>query len=209
MTEIAIVAIATFLATIGPIDLAVVFAALTTHLNPANKRRAALKGVLIAASILLIFALGGNTVLSAMGISLAALSTGGGILLLLIGINMVMARSSGATSATDEEQLEAHSRRDISIFPLATPLIAGPGAMNATILLMAGQSGNVVGQLTVLAALLAVLLLTLIALFFASNIQRLLGITGIHVIARVMGVLLTALAVQFIFDGISESGLLQ
>ena len=128
---------------------------------------------------------------------------------MLIGIEMVFARSSGGTSTTDEEEREAVTKKDISVFPLATPLIAGPGAMGAAILLMANAEGDLTRQATVVASLLAILLLTLAALLLATKIQQLLGVTGMHVVSRVFGVLLSALAVQFIFDGIEQSGLLR
>ena len=168
----------------------------------------AIRGTLIAAIVLVTFALVGELLLAGLGISLAALRTAGGILLLLIGIEMVFARSSGGTSTTDEEEQEAVSKQDISVFPLATPLIAGPGAMGAAILLMANAEGDLTHQATVVASLLAILLLTLAALLLASKIQQLLGVTGMHVISRIFGVLLSALAVQFMFDGIAQSGLL-
>lgn len=146
--------------------------------------------------------------LSMLGISIPALRTAGGILLLLIGIEMVFARSSGGTSTTEEEQQEAIGKRDISVFPIATPLIAGPGAMGAAILLMVNTEGQLVLQAVVLSSLILVLLLTFVMLRLASNIQRLLGVTGMQVVERIFGVLLSALAVQFIFDGISQSGIL-
>ena len=208
MFETAVVASTTFFATIGPIDVAAMFAALTATSSTAHRRSMAIRGSLVAGAILLAFALFGELLLSALGISLAALRTAGGILLLLIGIDMVFARSSGGTSTTDEETEEATRKQDISVFPLATPLIAGPGAMGAAILLMANAEGDWKAQTVVVACLLAVLLLTLIALLAASYIQKVLGVTGLHVISRVFGVLLSALAVQFIFDGIGRSGLL-
>ena len=208
MMETAGVALATFFATIGPLDTAAMFAALTANTTPQHRRSMAIRGTLIAAVVLVTFALVGELLLAGLGISLAALRTAGGILLLLIGIEMVFARSSGGTSTTDEEEQEAASKQDISVFPLATPLIAGPGAMGAAILLMANAEGDLTHQATVIASLLAILLLTLAALLLASKIQQLLGVTGMHVISRVLGVLLSALAVQFIFDGIAQSGLL-
>lgn len=207
MTDTAIIAFATFFATIGPIDVAAIFAALTPHATLKRKRIMALRGTLIASAILILFALAGEWLLAALGISLAALRTSGGILLLLIGIDMVFARDSGGTTTTSEETQEAVLKQDISVFPIATPLIAGPGAMGAAILLMADAEGNFSQQIAVIAALSLVLLLTLIALLLASRINKLLGVTGMHVISRVMGILLAALAVQFIFDGISKSGL--
>ncbi len=208
MIEIAGVALATFFATIGPIDIAAMFAALTVNQTAQQKHAIAFRGTLIGGVILIVFALVGELLLEGLGISLAALRTAGGILLLLIGIEMVFARSSGGTSTTADEEKEAISKTDISIFPLATPLIAGPGAMGAAILLMADQEGNVTGQAIVVASLLVILLATFVSLLLAGKIQTLLGITGMHVITRVMGVLLSALAVQFMFDGIRQSGLL-
>ena len=208
MIETAGLALATFFATIGPLDIAAIFAALTAHQTDQQKRTMAIRGTLIGGAILLAFALIGEFLLAGLGISLAALRAAGGILLLLIGIDMVFARSSGGTSTTDDEESEAISKTDISVFPLATPLIAGPGAMGAAILLMANQNGDLTGQAIIIFSLLAILLLTFISLLLASKIQNLLGVTGMHVITRVMGVLLTALAVQFIFDGIKQSGLI-
>jgi len=208
VTEIAIIALTTFFATIAPIDVAAMFAALTPNATIQARRSMAIRGTMISAVILVSFALAGEFVLSSLGISLAALKVAGGILLLLIGIDMVFARTSGGTSTTKEETDEAISRQDISVFPLATPLIAGPGAMGATILLMAKARGDLVAQTIVISALFAILLLTLLLLLLATNVQKLFGVTGMNVISRILGVLLAALAVQFMFDGIMESGML-
>jgi len=199
---------ATFFATIGPLDVAAIFAALTAHSTRQHRRTMALRGTLIATSILVLFALAGEMVLGSLGISLAALRTAGGILLLLIAIEMVFARTTGGTSTTDEEEQEALSKQDISVFPIATPLIAGPGAMGAAILLMADAEGDLTHQLVVLGSLLAILLFTLVGMLLAGRLQQVLGIIGMHVITRIMGVLLAALAVQFIFDGIAQSGII-
>ncbi len=207
MIETAGIALTTLFATIGPLDAAAIFAALTAHAKPETRRSVAIRGTVIAAIILFLFALAGQTVLTSLGISLPALRAGGGVLLLLIGIEMVCAQKSGSTSATDEEQLEARSRDDIAVFPIATPLIAGPGAMSAVILLMASTEGEILLKLVVLAALGAMLFLTLVSMLLASQIQRILGVTGLHVIGRIFGVLLVALAIQFIFDGIRQSGI--
>ncbi len=205
ISSVAIPALTTFFAIIGPLDVAVLFAAVAVDQTAKQKRSMAIRGTLIGGTILVIFALIGEALLSGLGISLAALRAAGGILLLLMGIDMVFARSSGAISTTDDEEQEAISKADISVFPLATPLIAGPGAMGAAILLMADQAGNTTGQAVVIGSLLTILLFTLISLLLAGKIQNLLGVTGMHVITRVMGVLLCALAVQFVFDGIGKS----
>jgi multiple antibiotic resistance protein len=208
MLETALVALTTYFATIGPLDVAAIFAALTPHNTSAERRAIAVKGTLMALGILLLFAAFGDALLHLFGISLAALRTAGGILLLLIAIDMVFARPSGGVTTTEEENREATAKHDISVFPLATPLIAGPGAMGATILLVANAEGDwqIIGL--VVASLVAMLALTCLLMLVAAQIQRLFGITGLHVISRVFGVLLAALAVQFIFDGIASSGLL-
>ncbi len=207
MFETYILAITTFFATVGPIDIAVVFAGLTSERSAFTKRKIAFKGVIIATGLLLVFALLGEALLSSLGITLAALRTAGGILLLLIGIDMVFARHSGGTSATADEVEEAEHSHDISVFPLATPLIAGPGAIGAVILLMANVEGHLGQQSMVILGLLSIMLMTYILLIGASQVHKVLGVTGLQVISRIFGVILSALAVQFMFDGIKNSGL--
>jgi len=207
MIEIAVVAFTTFFATIGPLDVGAVFAAMTPHASAAARRRMAVRGTIIATGMLLLFALGGDLLLASLGISLASLRIAGGILLLLIAIDMVFARPSGSTSTTEEELREGAGKSDVTVFPLATPLIAGPGAMGAVILLMAEAQGDLLAQGVVLGMLLVVLLMTLVSLLLASQLQRYLGLTGLHVVSRVFGVLLAALAVQFMIDGLLQSGL--
>ncbi len=207
LVDIAIPAVTTFFAIIGPLDISALFAVLTTGQTARQRRSLAIRGTLIGSVILISFALVGEIILTGLGISLAALRAAGGILLLLMAIDMVFARSSGGISTTDDEEKEAISKADISVFPLATPLIAGPGAMGAAILLMADQANNPTGQIAVIGSLLAVLLFTLVSLLLSSKLHSVLGVTGMHVITRVMGVLLCALAVQFIFDGVAGSGI--
>lgn len=208
MIETAGLALTTLFATIGPIGVSAMFAALTASETPEVRRAIAIRGTLIASIILLGFALIGENLLTGLGISLAALRISGGILLLLIGIEKVFARSASAISTTEEEKREAETKQDISVFPLATPLLAGPGSMGAIILLMADAKEDLVSQITVVVSLIAIMLLTLGALLSASKLQKYMGITGMYVVGRVMGVLLAALAVQFILDGIAQSGLM-
>jgi multiple antibiotic resistance protein len=207
-SETLIIALTTFFATIGPADLALVFAALTHKNTPAQRRLFALRGVLVAGGILLFFVVFGNALLSIFGITLPALKTAGGLLLFLISVDMVFARHSGGTGTTSEEEAEAQTRPDISVFPLAMPLIAGPGAISATILLVTGAQGDQLKLAAVVAALLIILGLSYLAMLVAIPIQRLLGLTGLAVVSRIVGVLLAALAVQFIFDGVKGSGLI-
>ena len=208
MFETGLLAFTTFFAVVSPVDVAVLFAALTAHASPGRKLVMAARGVLIAGTVLVSFALFGNKLLELLGITLAALRTAGGVLLLLMAIDMVFARSSGGVTTTDDEDAEAGHRHDISVFPLATPLIAGPGAMGASILLYAQAAGDPARITAVFAALALVLALTFALLLAASRLGALLGVTGQNVITRVFGILLAALAVQFVFDGIRESGLI-
>jgi len=207
VAETALVAFATMFATIGPLDVAIVFASLTTGDPPRSRMAAAFKGTAIAAIILLVFAVFGEAVLRLFGISLPALRIAGGVLLLLIAIDMVFARASGGTSTTADENAEAVARADISVFPLATPLIAGPGAMGAIILLMADAAGHPLAIALVIGALAAVLAITLACLLLTTQLQKLLGQTGVHVVTRIFGVILAALAVQFMLDGLAGSDL--
>lgn len=203
-----LLALSTFFATIGPADLVLVYAALTERSTTAERRLMALRGALIATGILLFFAVFGEAMLRLFGITLPALRIAGGVLLLLISIDMVFARHSGGTGTTPEEESEARTRHDISVFPLATPLIAGPGAISAVILLSTAEGGFSPGWFMVVAGLLVILMLTYLAMLVAIPIQRLLGVTGLAVVSRVVGVLLAALAIQFLIDGIKSAGLI-
>jgi multiple antibiotic resistance protein len=207
MIETGLIASTTLFATVGPQDIAALFAALTAGSTAAKRRAIALKATLIAGGILFFFAFFGDALLALFGITLPALRTAGGILLLLIAIDLVFARQSGGTSTTSEENEEAVSRPDISVFPLATPLIAGPGSIGAVVLLIANTEGDRVQYAAILMAIAAILLLTFLLMLIAVHLQKLLGVTGIQVVSRIVGVLLAALAVQFIFDGLAASGI--
>lgn len=207
MTSTFFVAFATFFATVGVADIAFIFAGLT-HNNSAKERFAfATRGVIVATLILLFFAFVGNSILDVFGITLPALRIAGGVLLLLIAIDMVFARHSGGTGTTSEEEEEGRRRNDISVFPLAMPLMAGPGAISAVILLTTGAQSDLEFWMVV-AALVVVMVIAWLTLLVAIPIQRLLGLTGLSVLTRVIGILLTALAIQFVIDGIRDSGLL-
>lgn len=207
MLETALVAFTTLFATVGPPDVAAVFAALTAKDAPERRRRYALRAILIAGAILLFFAVFGRLLLESLDITLAALRTAGGLLLFLIAVDLVFARDSGAVSTTLEEAAEAETSQDISVFPIATPLVAGPGTIGATIVLIAEAKPDVIAMTIVLAMLVAVLAVTYVLMRLAEGVQRVLGVTGVHVISRIMGLLLAALAVQFVFDGIAASPL--
>lgn len=188
---------------IDPIGLAPMFVALSAGAGRSRQRSMAVKGVGLAALILLLFTLTGNGLLSALGIGLAAFRIAGGILLFLLAIDMVFARQSGLRSATTREQHEAEHKNDISVFPLAFPLIAGPGSLTTVLLLTTGQRGDPLMLAVVLGMLAGILLVTLVALLGAARIMALLGETGANVVSRLLGLLLSALAVQFVLDGVT------
>lgn len=207
MLETALRSFTTFFATVGPVDVAALYAALTAAASETQRRSMAIKGTLIASVTVLLFILAGNAVLGWLGIGLPALRTAGGILLLLLAIEMVF-RPPSQLSSTPAEASEARIKADISVFPLATPLIAGPGTLGAAVLLAAETDGDIGRLFIVIAMMLAVMAVTLALLLVAARVQRRLGVTGQNVIARIAGILLTALAVQFMFDGISSSGMI-
>jgi multiple antibiotic resistance protein len=192
--------------TIDPVGIGPLFAALTRGADAVHRRRMAIKGVLIAAGILFVFAFGGDFLLRTLGIGFPAFRIAGGILLLLLAIEMVFARASGIRATTRPEQEEASHKDDISVFPLAIPLIAGPGTLTSVLLLMGRAGGDPWREAAVLAMLAGVLMTTLLVLLTAGPLSRLLGVTGINVITRVLGILLAALACQFIIDGLLDSG---
>lgn len=208
MLDLALTSAVAFLVTLDPLGTGPIFAALTRGATAAHRRRMALKGVVIAAAILFVFAFGGEALLAALGIGFPAFRIAGGILLLLLSVDMVFARPSGLRSTTAGEEAEATLREDISVFPLAIPLIAGPGALTTVLLLMGQTDGDPARQAVVLGTLAAVLAVVLAALLSAGWIGKVLGVTGVNVVDRVLGILLSALACQFVIDGVRESGVL-
>ena len=212
MLETALTAFTTFFAVIGPIDTAVLLASLTPSLTRAERRSIAAKAVFIATVIILLFALVGQPVLTQLGVSLAALQTAGGIILFMIALEMTLARRPGPVpplSAKESEEAEdkAEAHAEIAVFPFATPLIAGPGAMTSAIVLAAGTKGDFKLLGAVIVAILAVMAVTLMLLLVAQEVHQLIGVTARKVIVRVFGVLLAALAVQSIFNGLAATHL--
>ena len=207
LLDIALRAFIMFFVTVGPLEVVPVFLALTPGVAPARRRQLGDRAVAIAGAVLLIFAFGGERLLHVLGISFAALRIGGGILLLLLAVDLVFARQSGLSSITPTEEKEAGRGMDISVFPLAIPLLAGPGAMTAAVLLVGSQSTSLAGQAVVVLMLALVMLIALAVLRLSAAVVQRLGITGINVAARVFGILLAALAMQFVLDGLRESGL--
>jgi multiple antibiotic resistance protein len=203
MLEFAFNSLVTLLVVIDPLGLSPIFAGLTRGYPEKRKKEAAIRGTILGAAILLLFALAGNVLLEALGISIPAFRIAGGILLFFLALDMIFASPTGLRSRTIREQEEISYEHDVSVFPLAIPLIAGPGAIT-TVLLYTGDR-SVTELATFLAVLLVVLLFTLVSLLLAPRIMRLFGETGSNVLTRVLGVLLAALAVQFVLDGLGAS----
>lgn len=181
--------------------LAPVFAGLTQGYSEAEKRQIAKRATTIGGMVLLGFALIGNGLLGALGIGIGAFRIAGGALLFLTALDMIFGRPSNVRRKTVRGTKPERDVQDIAVFPLATPLIAGPGAIT-TILLYAGDNTGLVEKAAVLVVLFCVLLLVYISLYFTTRIVGFFGETGANVLARVLGVLLAALAVQLIIDGI-------
>ncbi|HEX2590495.1 MAG TPA: MarC family protein [Rhizomicrobium sp.] len=207
MTQIFATSLATLFVAIGPVEVAAMFLALTTGMTSPHKRRIAIIASVTATIVLVAFALGGVQLLGLIGVGLPAFRTAGGVLLLMVSADLLLAQHSAISSITSTEQQEAHQQQtDIAIFPLAIPLTAGPGSMTAVVLLM-GKANTYIDMGMVLGALVVMMALTAISMLAADPLMKILHRTGANVISRVSGVLLAALAMQFIFDGLSQSGL--
>ncbi|OJX09824.1 MAG: hypothetical protein BGO77_00085 [Caedibacter sp. 37-49] len=190
---------------IDPFGVIPIFIALTRGDSKAERAKIARKATIISLVLLLGFAFVGDYLLDSLGISIPSFRIAGGILLLLAAIDMVVARHSGISSTTQDEQREALQRDDISVFPLAIPLIAGPGALVSAVILMREVEGDLLMQLGLIVVLVLVVLIMYVCLLMAEPLSKLLGVTGSNVLGRVFGIILAALAVQFIIDGLSQS----
>jgi multiple antibiotic resistance protein len=190
------------LVVVEPLSVLPVLAGLTEGADDGYRRRMSFKAVGLSAAVCLVFAAVGTALLSILGITVDAFKVGGGILLFLLAIEMVFARPSGVRSITPGEDAEAHHRGDISVFPLAFPLIAGPGALATILLAFAGVPVGSLQFFAQIGVIVLVLAITLALLLMTGPVMRALGVTGGAVMSRLLGVLLAALASQFVLDGI-------
>lgn len=200
----ALTSFVTLFVVIDPIGTAPLFVALTAGMDPARRRRVALRACAIAAGILTVFGLAGNTVLDSLGISLPAFRIAGGMLLFLIAVDMLFEKRTKRR----EDRTRDDDDHDPSVFPLATPLIAGPGAMAAMILLNTGSDVTWIDKLEIHLVMLGVVLLVLAMFMIGGLIERALGRTGVLVVTRLLGMLLAALSVQFVLDGLVALGVM-
>jgi multiple antibiotic resistance protein len=209
MVALFLSAFVTFFVVIDPPGCAPIFASLTRGGSDAHRRSMAFRSVGIAAVILIIFAFVGEPLLKALGISLGAFRIAGGIMVFLIALEMVFEKRTERREGRAEEINRRHAEQhkvepeDVSVFPMAIPMIAGPGSIATVMLVTAHNDGTAL--LVVLAALASVLTLTLVALLAAGAIMNVLGVKLEAMITRVLGVLLAALAAQFVIDGVRAS----
>lgn len=201
-TTAIITAFVTLFVVIDPIGLAPMFVALTPGSDAAHRRAVGLRSCAISIVLLTLFGLFGESVLGALGISMPAFRISGGILLFITALDMLFDRR---TARRKGQQANAS---DPSVFPLATPLIAGPGSI-ATMILLVGQANSVSEVVTVHLVMLAVIVMVFLMFLAAGMLERALGDTGINVVTRLLGMLLAALSVQFVLDGLASFGLSQ
>ena len=204
MIELYLSALVTFFVIIDPPGCAPIYAGLTKGATPEHRRSMAIRAVVVAAIILFVFAAVGEAMLKALGVSLSAFRIAGGIMLFLIALEMVFEKRTERREDRAAKVASTPEVEDVSIFPMAMPMIAGPGSI-ASVMLMMSRNHGIERVAVVLAALATILALTLVALLAAGPLMRLLGARIEAVITRILGVLLGALAVQFVIDGIRIS----
>ena len=204
-TAEAITAFVALFVVIDPIGLAPIFVALTQGLSAAARRKIAIRACSIGFGLLLLFGLAGEAVLGFLGISMAAFRIAGGILLFLTALDMLFERR---TKRREDQAAEDGPEDDPSVFPLATPLIGGPGAIATMILLTGEAQGDWIHVAGVTGVMAAVLVCVLAMFLLAGVLERLLGRVGTNVVTRLLGMLLAALSVQFVLDGLRDFGIL-
>lgn len=201
--ELALSAFVTLFVIIDPIGLTPLFVALTAGRTAKQRRGIAIRAILTAAGILAVFGVAGEFMLTKIGIGMPAFRISGGILLFLTAIEMLFERRTPRREKTAEED----EGTDPAIFPLAMPLIGGPGAMTSMILLTGQYSGDITSQVMVHVVMLVVLLMVFLMFMTSGVMERVLGHTGINLVTRLMGMFLAALSVQFVLDGLRDFGL--
>ncbi|MEO5808858.1 MAG: MarC family protein [Sphingomicrobium sp.] len=204
MIELFTSAFLTLLVIVDPPGCAPIFASLTSGTDAAHRRAMAIRSTLVAWFILLFFALLGQPLLARMGISLSAFRLAGGIMLFIIALEMVFEKRTERREERAEEIKGTPEAEDISVFPMAIPMIAGPGSI-ASIMLLNARADGLEQSLVVLGAMTAVLVLTLLALLAAGPLMRFIGAKLEAMITRILGVILAALATQFVLDGLERS----
>ncbi len=197
-------ALTTMLVTLDPPGLAPVFLGLTVGMTAVQRRQVAFRGSLIAFGILAVFALFGSSVLGLLGISIGAFRIAGGLLLFWISFEMVFERRQERKEKTSQAAITIDHIHNIAVFPLALPLIAGPGAISATVLL-SGTLPGVLDRALLIGVIALIMLLVYATLLVSERLDRFLGVTGRAILTRLLGVILAALSVQFVVDGVRSA----
>src|SRR5580692_265755 len=205
--EFALLAATSIFFLVDPFTVIPLFLAVTSDSPPQERRWIARKSALTCAIVLSTFAVAGSLIFKMFGITLPAFKIAGGIILLQIGLDMLQARQS-STKATPAEAEESVSKRDASIIPLGMPMLAGPGAIS-TVMVLVGESHAIWQHGIIYAAILLTSFVSYLVLAGANRVRRYLGDTGIRIMTRLMGLLLVALAVQFVANGLTDFGLLK
>jgi multiple antibiotic resistance protein len=198
-------ALVTLLVTVDPPGLAPIFLGITPGMDGQARKQVAIRGVLIAGCILAASGFVGARLLESLGISLPAFRIAGGLLLFWISFEMVFERRTERKATTVQTAVTIDHIRNVAAFPLAIPLMAGPGAITATILLAGRTQGDWLHMAVLMAVIAGVMLSCLVVFLMADRIARVLGVTGNIVLSRLLGVILAALAVQFVIDGVKEA----
>jgi len=188
---------------VNPLGAVGPFLGMTARDTSDKRNSAAQRACLLATGVLLVCAMAGQFFFQFFGFTMPALKIAGGLLLFLVGMDMINARTSG-TKATDEEQQEGNLKEDIAIFPLGIPLLSGPGSM-VTVFILVEKAHTHLEQVALYFSIAATMVVSLIVLRQAGRIARVLGATGINVMSRMMGLVLAALAIQFILNGLLEA----
>ena len=204
MIELFTTAFITLAVIIDPPGCAPIFASLTSGTAPGHRRAMAIRSSFVAWAILMFFALLGEPLLRTLGISLSAFRLAGGIMLFMIALDMVFERRTERREERAKEIEGTPEAEDISVFPMAIPMIAGPGSI-ASVMLLTARADTIAEDLVVLAAMTVVIVLTLVALLTAGPLMRLIGAKLEAMITRILGVILAALAAQFVLDGLERS----
>ena len=205
MVEFVLASFTALFVTVSPIKVAAIYPVLTEGVAREDQRRMAVRAVLVASGLLVLFALFGDDLLRVIGISLSGVRVGGGILLMLLSIDIVFGRPIGPGPTAAEHGVD--DAGDISVFPLATPIIAGPGAITTVVVQATEARNGVLATVLLLAVIAVIMLLTLGGLLAAETVQGWLGHTGMNVVVRILGILLAAVSAEMILTGLRDSGI--
>ncbi|QLF70459.1 MarC family protein [Peteryoungia desertarenae] len=204
MTDAMISAFTTLLVTVDPPGLAPLFLGLTQGMTAAQRRQVAIRGSVMGFAILTVFALFGATILGALGISMGAFRIAGGLMLFAIAFEMIFEKRNERKEKTTGDAITKDHIHNLAVFPLAIPLIAGPGAISATVLI-SGTLDGWAGKAQLIGVIAVVLALVFVSLYLAERLNKFLGVTGRALLTRLLGVLLAALSVQFVVDGVKSA----